>query len=349
MMSETQGPGSGGRGPGKTGPRRTFVALVAGCCLLAAAASGCAPTYPKGKFKESIIRICKSEYKLDVKVGMKGKTVVIYLPLPDLIDFTFAITKSASEKINDVILSVTRVALSTDAQVDFYCIIAHDIRIPEIQIVIIKSVDDVKRFLLNDISRDDYAKRMLIDMRLNPQAQKERSVREVFEKMALDQKWQEQVMNEFFRSEPTALSDIGYWNGRFFIKDITQPEFLAEQISSRMRVLFREEKAYADTALLKSVKTSYAGRNAKKSFRIEALAQPKVLPPHESDDVARDLFRAAVQTAATVLHIYRFDDFEYIEIADLGTGKSIRVARAELEAARRNRKKLESLVRKENN
>jgi len=42
-----------------------------------------------------------------------------------------------------------------DADFDFYCVIAHDIRIPEIQIVIIKSVDDVKRFLLNDISRGE--------------------------------------------------------------------------------------------------------------------------------------------------------------------------------------------------
>ncbi|MDP2913422.1 MAG: hypothetical protein Q8N91_05380, partial [Candidatus Omnitrophota bacterium] len=142
--------------------------------------SGCGPTYPKNKIKESIIRVCKNEYKIDVKVHTTGKTIAIYLPLPDLLDLTFAITKEAGEKINDVIMSVSRVALSTDAKFDFYCIIAHDIRIPEIQIIIIKSVDDVKRLLLNDVSRGEYANRMLIDMRLNPQAQKEHSIKEVF-------------------------------------------------------------------------------------------------------------------------------------------------------------------------
>ncbi|MFA6079653.1 MAG: hypothetical protein WC779_07920, partial [Candidatus Omnitrophota bacterium] len=165
-------------------------------CLLALALTGCTPTYPKEKFEESIVRICKNEYKLDVKVAVTGKTIAIYLPLENLIDFTFSITKSASEKINDVILSVSRVALSSDAKFDFYCIIAHDVRMPEIQIVIIKSVDDVKRFLLNDISRGEYSKRMIVDIRLSPQAQKERAIKEVFDRTKLDKRWQEDVLND---------------------------------------------------------------------------------------------------------------------------------------------------------
>ena len=128
--------------------------LIAACFLSSALfLSGCGPTYPKEKTKESIIRLCKKEYKLDVKVEIAGKTVAIYLPLTNLLDFTFALTPDASEKINQVILSVTRVVLSTDAKYGFYCVMAHDVRIPEIQIVIIKSVEDVRRFLLGDISR----------------------------------------------------------------------------------------------------------------------------------------------------------------------------------------------------
>jgi len=197
------------------------------------------PTYPKERFKESVIKLCKKEYKIDVKVETIGKTIAIYLPLQDLLDFNFAISKKASEQINDVILSVSRAALSTDANYDFYCIIAHDIKIPEIQIVIIKSVIDVKRFMLNDISRGEYSKRMLVDIRLNPQAQKERAVKEIFEKMTLDKKWQEDVMDDFFRSEPTGLGDIGYWNEKFYVKDISFSEFLAEEIANRIKMEFR--------------------------------------------------------------------------------------------------------------
>ena len=249
--------------------------LVTGCWLLVTL-SGCSPSYPKEKFKESIVRICKQEYKLDVKVATTEKTVAVYVPLTDLIDFTFAITKSASEKINDVILTVSRVALSTDAKYDFYCVIAHDIRMPEIQIVIIKSVDDVKRFLLSDISRGEYSKRMLIDIRFSPQAQKERAVKDVFDKMSLDPKWQEQVMNDFFRAEPSGLADIGYWNDRFYIKDISLSEFVADQIASRIRMQFREDKALSELFFLKLSKGSFVSRDKKKFFKFEILAETKL-------------------------------------------------------------------------
>lgn len=326
-----------------------FIGRIVVCVALTAAlftAAGCSkPTYPKEKFKESIIRLCKSEYKLDVKVATKGKTVVIYLPLPDLIDFTFAITKSASEKINNVILSVTRVAISTDAHYDFYVIIAHDVRIPEIQIVIIKSVDDVKRFLLGSISRDDYSKRMLIDMRLNPQAQKERSVREVFEKMGLDPKWQDQVMNDFFRSEPTALSDIGYWNSRFYVKDIALGEFLSEQIASRIRIVFREDAKLSDRLVLKLSKCSYMVRGSKKYFKAEVLGQPKLLPEHSSPEIANEMLKASFKVASGVIQQYKFDDFDYIELLDQASGKSMKFTKEELEAIRTKHKKLEDIIK----
>jgi len=242
--------------------------------VLVASLAGCAPTYPKEKLKESIIRLCKNEYNIDVKVRTIGKTVAIYMPLDDLMDFTFSLTPSATEKLNDVIMSVTRVVLSTDANYDFYCIIAHDVRVPEIQVIIIKYVDDVKRVFLGDISRGEFGKRMIIDMRLNPQSQKERSIKEVFQKMGLDPKWQDQVMNDFFRSEPAGLGDIGYWNGRFYIKDITLPEFLAEEIVDRVKIEFREDKALASGFTLKAIKGAYHALPDKPYFKIEFTAAP---------------------------------------------------------------------------
>ncbi|MDD5436217.1 MAG: hypothetical protein PHX20_01600, partial [Candidatus Omnitrophica bacterium] len=173
---------------------------MTGYWLLATFLSGCGPTYPKEEFAESIVRVCKKEYKIDVKVATVGKTVVIYAPLQELWDPMFALTKRAGDELNDIILTVSRVSLSTDADYNFYVVIAHDVRIPEIQIIIVKSVLDVKRFMLNDISRGEFSKRMLIDKRINPQAKKEHAIKEVFERMGLDKKWQDAVMNDFFRA-----------------------------------------------------------------------------------------------------------------------------------------------------
>lgn len=314
--------------------RKYFLFLVAGCFLLATILTGCAPTYPKEKFADSIVRVCKREYKLDVKVGTMGKTVAIYVPLQELWDMTFALTKRAGEEINDVILTVSRVALSTDANYDFYVVIAHDVRIPEIQIIIIKSVDDVKRFMLNDISRGEFSKRMLIDKRINPQAKKEHAVKEVFEKMGLDKKWQDTVMNDFFRAQPAALGDIGYWNERFYIKDIVLPEFLAEQIANRVRMDFFEDKALSETIVIKSAKGTYVTEGGKHHFQIEVLAEPKSFAQLGSAEMVNSVFKKSLEVAIHVLHGYQFKDYEYIEIIDETSGKSFKAAKEAAEKFR---------------
>ena len=325
--------------------RRFLISLLCASLVLVTL-TGCGPTYPKEKFEESIVKVCKNEYKLDVKVEAIGKTVAIYVPLPDLMDFTFAITKSASEKINDVILTVSRVMLSTDAKFDFYCIIAHDVKIPEIQIVIIKTVDDVKRFLLNDISRGEYSKRMIVDVRLNPQAQKERAIKEVFQKMSLDRKWQEEVMNDFFRAGPSGLGEIGYWNGRFYIKDVTIPEFLAEQMANRVRIEFREKKDLADAYLIKSVKGLYNDKLAKPYFKLEVSAEPKSLKDANDSAAADKIFGETLAVAGHVVHVYRFDNFDYLEVVNQPDGKTLRVSRDDLEAFRKKKLSLEEVISK---
>lgn len=306
--------------------------------------AGCSPTYPKEKLKESIIRLCKNEYKVDVKVRTAGKTAAIYIPLENLMDFTFALTLSATEKLNDVIMSVTRVVLSTDADYDFYCIIAHDVRIPEIQVIIIKYVDDVKRVFLGDISRGEFGKRMIVDMRLNPQSQKERSITEIFQKMNLDPKWQDQVMNDFFRSEPTGLGDIGYWSGRFYIKDITLPEFLAEQIAGRIKMELREDKTLTEAFLLKSVKGIYYSGSLGQYFKIEVLADRRSYDESNSSRPYDALIKEVLKVASDVVHGYSFKAFDYVEVVNQANGNSAKVSKDDLEKLRMNKIKFEEIV-----
>ncbi|MCK4463952.1 MAG: hypothetical protein KAU58_06540, partial [Candidatus Omnitrophica bacterium] len=198
--------------------------------------SGCGPTYPKEKLTGSIVELCEKEYNVEVKARIVGKTLAIFIPLPSLFDITLRINKEASDMIQDVILSTSRVVLSTDAEIEFYCVIAQDIRLPEIQIIVIKYVDDVKRAFFSDISRGEYFKRTLFDISLNPQSKKEKSLKDIFKKYNLDPELEEEVLDEFFRSQPIALKDFGYWQNRFYIKSVTLPEFLAEQLSYRIRM-----------------------------------------------------------------------------------------------------------------
>ena len=320
-----------------------IVLLVCGLWSVVCGLGGCTATYPEDKIRESIVKICKEEYKSDVMVETAGRTMVIYLPLSDLMDFSFALTKTASEKINDVIFSAARVALSTNARIDFYCVIAHDIKMPELQIIIIKSVEDVKRLFANDISRGEYLKRMLIDLRWSPQAKKEQVVKEVFSKMNLDPKWQDQVMADFFRSEPTSLGDIGYWNNKFYIKDITPAEFLAEQIANRIKLEFREDKSLKENFLLKSAKGVYISNKGKHLFRFEAFAERSATGTSGTIEDSDKMFETALSVAAHVIHGYHFKDYDGVEVFDQKEGRSIEVNSAELEAFRMKKLKLNEI------
>lgn len=327
---------------------RSFLVFIVTCSLLLVALYGCEPTYPKGKFKESIIRLCKKEYKIDVKVKTVGKTVAIYLPLNNLLDFTFALTPEAGEKINQVILNVTRVVLSTDAKYDFYCVMAHDVRIPEIQIVIIKSVEDVRRFLLGDISRGEYSKRMLIDMRIAPQAQKERAVKDVFNRMNIDKKWQEGVMQDFFMSDPATLGDIGYWAGKFYIKDVKLQEFLAEEIASRIRLSFRDDKVLSNSLVLKSAKGVYTEpsqtNGGSKYFTIDITAEPRTTEGFNSKGVSDELFAYALKVSYDVIHGYHFDNFDYVEIKSLTDARSSKVLKEDLNNYKPKKTKIDDVM-----
>jgi len=320
------------------------ILLFVGYFWLAAVSSGCGPTYPKEQFADSIVRLCKKEYNLDVKAEVAGKTVTIYAPIRDLWDMTFALTEKAGEEINNVILSVSRVALSTDAKYDFYVVIAHDIRIPEIQIIIIKYVDDVKRFFLNDISRGEFSKRMLVDKRLNPQSRKEFAIKEVFAKMGLDSKWQDAVMNDFFRSQPTAIGDIGYWNGRFYIKDISLPEYLAEQIAARIKMEFFEDKALADAAAIKSSSGSYSSEPGRRSFRINIRPEPKTFSQLSAGETSNLVLKKSLEVCAHVLRGYHYEEYDFVEITDEAAGKSIKAVKNTVEKFRQKKIRFDDIL-----
>jgi len=208
-----------------------------------------------------------------------------------------------------------RVVLSTDADIQFYCVITQDERLPEMQMVIIKYVGDVKRGMYQDISRDESYKRTLFSVNLTPQAQKERSIQQVFDKLGVEDKTRETVMEEFFRSPPSKLSDIGYWKGNFYIKDVKLEEFLAAQMVNRIKIDFRKEKeleALFDYGASDSLFTfSAAGRVFVVKYKIfdhGTKEQEKELRIRK----LQELLRIASET----VYGYDFKDFDFVQFED---------------------------------
>jgi len=315
--------------------------------------TGCdnAPTYPKETLTQAVVDLCLNEYNIEVESELFGKTLAIFIPLPSLLDMTLMINEEANEIIHDVIFSVTRVVLSTDAVINYYCVIAQDVRMPDFQLIVIKYVNDVKRVYLSDISRGEFYKRSLIDLTINPQSRKEQEIKElmkekeIFEKAEIDPKIKEAVINDLFRSPPLGVKDFGYWEGRFFVKDITMLEFLSEQISHRVRLRFGQEEDLKKGYLVRSVEASFnderEGTVLDVSFDINPHEVLVILG--EAGD-KRVVFENVLREVSDCLYGYSFKDFNLVRVMDVNTNDRILLSRDELFSFKRNRLGIDAIM-----
>jgi len=320
--------------------RLCLILLLASCVL-----TGCEATYPKETLSDSIIALCRKEYDIEIKAEKIGKTLAIYIPLPSLLSITLGINKDSMDKIQDVLLSTSRVVLSTDAGIEFYCIIAQDIRMPEIQVIIIKYVDDVKRAFFYDISRGEYFKRTIFDININPQSRKEQTIKDIFKKYRLDPEWEEQVLDEFFRSTPLDLKDFGYWNGQFYVKDIDLDEFLAAQMAYRIKARFREDKELSEKLLIREVSGAYETEDDESFFSIAfdiKLNELIHVVGGQMDE--KILFRNIIEEISNCVYGYKFMNFKFVKVKDMNTKEKIFISKDEIYALKKRKIKIDALL-----
>ena len=139
------------------------------------------PSYPTGSVEESVLKLCRDEYKLgNVKTKITGSTLGVYIPLEGLVDPDMKLNQDAGKKIEDVALSIHRVTTSTDMPLKFYILTARDTKTQGAEFMLTGFIYDVVRVRLFDISRDEYFHRILRDFRFNPAIIGEQRVRELF-------------------------------------------------------------------------------------------------------------------------------------------------------------------------
>ena len=151
--------------------------------LILAGLSACnKPSYPTGKIEESVLKLCKDEYKLDnVQVKIIGSTLGVYIPVEGLVSPDLKLDEKSGKKIEDVALSIHRVTTSTDMPLKFYVLTARDTKTPGAEFMLTGFIYDVVRVRLYDISRGEYFQRILRDFRFNPAILGEKKVRELFD------------------------------------------------------------------------------------------------------------------------------------------------------------------------
>lgn len=145
--------------------------------------ASCAPTYPKDKVLESVVRLCRQEYHIDIQAKISGTTIGVLIPVKglfegvlenvregdlDRIAQTLQFSEHGRQNIEDVALALARVILSSDAKLEFYTIVARDVP-TGLEFLWSGYVTDQKRVSL-DISRGDFLQyRTPISFRMQPE------------------------------------------------------------------------------------------------------------------------------------------------------------------------------------
>ncbi len=171
--------------------------------------------YPKERVAQEFERICQDEYKLDVKAKLLGTTLAGYLTMdyvyPEKIDYKVGVDlknqltmlmykyrrldKKVERGLNNFLIAITRVALSTDARVDFFEAVILD-KQNGIERIYIGYITDTKRLKYEDISLSEGGKRIIYDTRLNPKIAGESIIKNFFSDA--QKKTQSQLINEYF-------------------------------------------------------------------------------------------------------------------------------------------------------
>ena len=168
--------------------------------LLSTALSSCnKPSYPTGKVEDSVLKLCKDEYKLaNVTTKITGSTLGVYIPIDGLVDPDLKLNQDAGKKIEDVAMSIHRVITSTDQPLKFYILTARDTKTKGAEFILTGFVYDVVRVRLFDISRGEYFQRILRDFRFNSSIAGEQKIRELFNSLNQNASLAENVKSVFY-------------------------------------------------------------------------------------------------------------------------------------------------------
>lgn len=275
---------------------RHRVSLITMIMLISFIGISCAPapTYPREKVIEGIKDICKKEYGVDVDVKIVDTTLGVRMPLKGVFDpETFQPAPDALEKLDGVMLSVSRVALSSDKSFDFYTIITTDTAIPGTEIVITRYVGDLRRYVFGDISRGEFSNRMVFDVRFNPEG----------------------------------VLDV--WLNEFTLREVRLQDFICKQAAHRIVSEFKDNKMLVGKFKI----SSCAGKLELGRFRFQVEITREGLPMSEliHGTAWHDkVLELCLQKIAHTLYIYDFNDFDDVEITNTFDNKLMQVNRADI-------------------
>lgn len=123
----------------------------------------CGPSYPKETLTQDIEKVVKKESGCDTKVYIVKDTVYLDMPMDTIVSSKNEVFSEAINALQSGVFAVTRIALSSDADIKIIVITAFDPQY-NVSLRMLQNIEDVKSYFYQRISRDDYEHRQLIEI-----------------------------------------------------------------------------------------------------------------------------------------------------------------------------------------
>jgi len=252
---------------------------------------GClGPVEPAYKEKDTpymVKKICKDEYNLDVTTKRTYTTLWIYAPLTKFLHKEYGkkedkiFDEEMLDNLRNILTTIGRVVINSDNPPEFFALLASDINLG-LDYTIIGNALDIKKSYAGFIPWIEANRRYVIGFKLAPEA-----------------------------IQDTTGTHLDAY-------DIKLPDFLAEQISQRIGVQFREEgwKKYFEV-------DESNGRFSNGTFIFEYSIKQTSRPPKEIN-----LQEEILNTIAYCIKTYEFKDFTTLELKDLLTQHELILSQA---------------------
>ena len=124
--------------------------------------SSCAPTYPKDTLINDVKKLVKKESGQDCELLKIDDTFYLDMEISGLTSTDTKVVSNAIMSLQNAVFAITRVALSSDADIKIMVITAHD-RDYNVALRMFQNIDDVKSYFYQRISRGDYEQRQLLE------------------------------------------------------------------------------------------------------------------------------------------------------------------------------------------
>jgi hypothetical protein len=252
----------------------------------------CRATYTGDRIRDTIVQMCRKEYGVAVDVQTAGRTLGAVITTDDLLQSDLTLSDRALKKLENVILTVSRVTLSSEFPYEFFVVVVRDPK-AGVQVSFVRYLKDVRRLLTDDISRNEYFQRMLIEVEMLP---------------------------------------VGLPGAAYRLPEVRLADFICRQIAERMRQEIDANVVVSRLFRLENVDGAYEplprpGERTPLSgnLRLRLIFHPDA-PPFATiaSPTLRDEFlQTFLRTARTVTRRYEFQAFEGLDLVD---GAGLRLA-----------------------